>query len=130
MYSLPKLALLISLGEVIRIRKGEIKSCFYTRSPKDVSDHLCAMEYIYFSRPDSNLEGINVHAARKRAGKVLFEEAPAEADVVIGVPDSSLSAATGYAEASGIPYEMGQWVLSKTNMSAVPSFSQLRNYVN
>ena len=94
-------------GEVIRIRKGEIKSCFYTRSPKDVSDHLCAMEYIYFSRPDSNLEGINVHAARKRAGKVLFEESPAEADVVIGVPDSSLSAATGYAEASGIPYEMG-----------------------
>lgn len=94
-------------GEVIRIRENEIKSCFYTRADQEISDHLCAMEYIYFSRPDSNLEDINVHAARKRSGKVLYEEAPADADVVIGVPDSSLSAANGYAEASGIPYEMG-----------------------
>lgn len=94
-------------GEVIRIRENEIKSCFYTRPDQEISDHLCAMEYIYFSRPDSNLEDINVHAARKRSGKVLYEEAPADADVVIGVPDSSLSAANGYAEASGIPYEMG-----------------------
>ncbi len=94
-------------GEVIRIRDHEIKSCFYTESKEECHDYLCAMEYIYFSRPDSNLEGINVHSARKRAGKILFEESPADADVVIGVPDSSLSAASGYAEASGIPYEMG-----------------------
>lgn len=65
------------------------------------------MEYIYFSRPDSNLDGINVHTTRKLAGKQLYYENPIGADVVIGVPDSSISAAIGYAEASGIPYEMG-----------------------
>lgn len=68
---------------------------------------MCAMEYIYFSRPDSNILGINVHSARKRLGKRLAAEAPIEADVVTGVPDSSISAAIGYAEAAGIPYEMG-----------------------
>lgn len=69
---------------------------------------LDAMEYIYFSRPDSEIAGINVHKARKRMGEILAKEAPVpEADMVIGVPNSSLSAATGYAEASGLPYEMG-----------------------
>jgi amidophosphoribosyltransferase len=65
------------------------------------------MEYVYFSRPDSNVNGINVHTARKSLGKQLATEAPIEADVVTGVPDSSISAAIGYAEAAGIPYEMG-----------------------
>ena len=68
---------------------------------------LCSMEYVYFSRPDSNLDGKNVHASRKRMGKSLAKEAPIEADVVTGVPDSSISAAIGYAEQSGIPYELG-----------------------
>ena len=68
---------------------------------------MCTMEYIYFSRPDSNIDGINVHTARKSLGKQLAIEAPIEADVVTGVPDSSISAAIGYAEAAGIPYEMG-----------------------
>ncbi len=68
---------------------------------------ICSMEYIYFSRPDSNIEGMNVHAARKRLGIELAQEAPIEADVVTGVPDSSISAAIGYAEATGIPYELG-----------------------
>lgn len=68
---------------------------------------LCAMEYVYFSRPDSNLCGLNVHRARKNLGKALAEEHPIQADVVTGVPDSSLSAAIGYAEATGIPYELG-----------------------
>jgi amidophosphoribosyltransferase len=68
---------------------------------------MCTMEYVYFSRPDSNINGINVHTARKSLGKKLAEEFPFEADVVTGVPDSSISAAIGYAEASGIPYEMG-----------------------
>ncbi|MEH7392165.1 amidophosphoribosyltransferase [Bacillus sp. JJ1474] len=68
---------------------------------------MCAMEYIYFSRPDSNINGINVHSARKRLGKQLALEAPIEADVVTGVPDSSISVAIGYAEVTGIPYEMG-----------------------
>src|SRR5690606_1565690 len=71
------------------------------------SRNLCAMEYVYLARPDSNLGGINVHTARKELGKQLARECPVEADVVTGVPDSSLSAAIGYAEESGIPYEMG-----------------------
>ena len=68
-----------------------------------------AMEYIYFARPDSDIAGINVHSARKAMGRQLaLEQAPpAQVDMVIGVPNSSLSAATGYAEQSGIPYEMG-----------------------
>ncbi|MGE8079754.1 amidophosphoribosyltransferase [Peribacillus loiseleuriae] len=68
---------------------------------------MCTMEYIYFSRPDSNISGINVHTARKNLGKQLAVEKLIEADVVTGVPDSGNSVAIGYAEASGIPYEMG-----------------------
>jgi amidophosphoribosyltransferase len=68
---------------------------------------LCAMEYIYFARPDSDLDAINVHAARKRMGRRLAIEAFVDADVVTGVPDSSISAAIGYAEQTGIPYELG-----------------------
>ncbi len=93
-------------GEVIRVKDGELKSKFYTET-NNIKDKICAMEYIYFSRPDSTIEGINVHTARKNAGRVLYHEAPVEADVVIGVPDSSISAAIGYSEESGIPYEMG-----------------------
>ncbi|MHB9144833.1 MAG: amidophosphoribosyltransferase [Symbiobacteriia bacterium] len=68
---------------------------------------LCIFEYIYFARPDSNLQGISVHAARKSLGRALARSAPVAADLVTGVPDSSLSVAAGYAEAAGIPYEMG-----------------------
>jgi amidophosphoribosyltransferase len=67
----------------------------------------CVFEFVYFSRPDSILSGINVHAARKHMGRQLALEAPVEADVVTGVPDSSTSAAIGFSEASGIPYELG-----------------------
>lgn len=68
---------------------------------------VCTFEYIYFARPDSDIDGQNVHSVRKRLGKQLFVEAPVEADVVSGVPDSSISAAIGYAEAAGYPYELG-----------------------
>jgi amidophosphoribosyltransferase len=68
---------------------------------------ICSMEYIYFSRPDSNIDGLNIHTTRKNLGKRLAIEAPVEADVVTGVPDSSISAAIGFAEQSGIPYELG-----------------------
>jgi amidophosphoribosyltransferase len=68
---------------------------------------MCTMEYVYFSRPDSDINGINVHTARKNLGKQLALEFPFEADVVTGVPDSSISVAIGYAEATGIPYELG-----------------------
>lgn len=92
-------------GEIVRVKNNELKSMLYTKDK--IVDKICAMEYIYFSRPDSTLDGINVHTTRKLAGKELFYESPVEADVVIGVPDSSISAAIGYSEASGIPYEMG-----------------------
>lgn len=95
----------IEPGEIVRVKDGKLISQFYTTQP--ISDKICAMEYIYFSRPDSNIDGINVHTTRKLAGKQLFYESPVDADVVIGVPDSSISAAIGYSEASGIPYEMG-----------------------
>ena len=68
---------------------------------------MCVFEYIYFARPDSVLDGCNVHAARARAGAFLALEHPAQADVVIGVPDSGIDAAVGYSHQSGIPYAVG-----------------------
>ena len=91
-------------GEIVTIDHHGIRSQFYAPSERHA---MCAMEYVYFARPDSDIEGCNVHNYRKESGKILFQEAPADADIVIGVPDSSLSAAQGYAEASGLPYEMG-----------------------
>ena len=64
-------------------------------------------EYIYFARPDSVIDGVSVHAARRNAGAILSRTHPVEADVVIGVPDSGLDAALGYSQASGIPYGIG-----------------------
>lgn len=91
-------------GEIICIDDKGIRSNHFSYFKRH---KMCAMEYIYFARPDSTIEGCNVHAFRKESGRILYEEAPAEADIVVGVPDSSLSAAIGYSEASGIPYEMG-----------------------
>jgi amidophosphoribosyltransferase len=65
---------------------------------------LCIFEFIYFARPDSQMDGVGLQAARLRMGEQLAAEAPADADVVIGVPDSGTPAAQGYARASGIPY--------------------------
>ncbi len=68
---------------------------------------FCVFEYVYFARPDSVIEGESVHMARLRAGQALAEEHPIDADVVIGVPDSGLDAALGYAQKSGVPYGIG-----------------------
>jgi amidophosphoribosyltransferase len=91
-------------GELLVINADGLHSEMYSMNSTTA---ICTMEYIYFSRPDSNIHGINVHAARKNLGKQLAKEVPIQADVVTGVPDSSISAAIGYAEESGIPYEMG-----------------------
>ncbi len=72
-----------------------------------VPEHICIFEYIYFARPDSVIEGVSVHAARQKAGERLAMRCPADADIVIGVPDSGLDAALGYSRASGIPYGIG-----------------------
>ena len=68
---------------------------------------LCVFEAVYFARPDSIMDGHTIHSARLRAGALLAQEHPADADIVIGVPDSGLDAALGYARESGIPYEIG-----------------------
>ena len=94
----------IEPGEIITVDSHGIRSRHYSEYRRNA---MCAMEYIYFARPDSDIEGCNVHSFRKESGRLLWEESPADADIVVGVPDSSLSAAMGYSEASGIPYEMG-----------------------
>lgn len=95
------------------IRPGEIL-VFDQDGVRSITDHcgeadgsLCVFEYIYFARPDSVIDGCSVHNARMRAGAFLALEHPVQADVVIGVPDSGLDAAVGYAKQAGIPYEIG-----------------------
>ena len=91
-------------GEVVVVDDTGVHSIM--TSP-DSHDHLCVFEYVYFARSDSVLHGVTVHEARRRAGEILAHEHPAEADLVIGVPDSGIDAAMGYAEASHIPYGTG-----------------------
>ena len=95
----------IEPGEIVTVGPEGIRSdrSHCGRCPRS----LCVFEYIYFSRPDSVVDGASVCLARQRAGAFLAESCPAEADVVIGVPDSGLDAAIGYAGASGIPYAIG-----------------------
>ncbi len=91
-------------GELISIGPDGLKSLRHSHS---AGRRMCAMEYIYFARPDSDIEGCSVHAFRKRTGRLLYEEHPVPADIVASVPESSMSAAIGYAEAGHIPLEMG-----------------------
>lgn len=98
----------IEPGEIVKISPEGVKFFKYTDK---VQRKMCAMEYIYFSRPDSSIDGINVHTARRLSGRMLAKidkkANDTKADIVVGVPDSSLSAAIGYAEESGLPYEIG-----------------------
>ena len=94
----------VNPGEVVIIDDNGITYDTYTT---DTQLAVCSMEYIYFARPDSNIQGVNVHTARKRMGAQLAREFKHEADIVVGVPNSSLSAAMGFAEESGLPNEMG-----------------------
>lgn len=91
-------------GELIIVDEDGLHIDHFT---KNTQLAICSMEYIYFARPDSIIHGVTVHNARKRMGRLLAREAPADADMVIGVPNSSLSAASGYAEELGLPYEVG-----------------------
>ena len=95
----------IEPGEIIVVKDGEIKSI--KTHTKKYPHTMCIFEYLYFARPDSVIEGQSVHDARMQAGKCLAQQFPIDADVVIGVPDSGLSAAMGYAQESGIPYGIG-----------------------
>ncbi len=91
-------------GEVVVISEDGIESHWpFPRQPA----RPCIFEYIYFSRPDSVLGGRSVYDVRKSMGRELAFEAPADADVVVPIPDSGVPAAIGYAQATGIPFELG-----------------------
>ena len=94
----------IEPGEILFMKKDGLKSV----TPfKPVKHSFCIFEYIYFARPDSNIFGANVYLTRRRLGEELAREAPVKADMVIPVPDSGNYAGLGYAQASGLPFEMG-----------------------
>ncbi len=90
-------------GEMIVVENNKIKS--YEVFPKQ-NQALCVFEYIYFARPDSIIDGINVHKFRENAGRMLARESFVDADLVAGVPDSGIDAAIGYSKESGIPYDI------------------------
>ena len=91
-------------GEMIVVDRDGMRSL----RPFESKPHtMCIFEYVYFARPDSQLEGISVYEARKRLGRVLAEECPADVDVVIPVPDSGVASALGYANGLGLPFELG-----------------------
>ena len=91
-------------GEIVIINQDGVLSFDFGEK---TSKRSCIFEYVYFARPDSIIDGISVQEARYKMGEQLAKESPVEADVVVGVPDSGLGAAMGYARASGIPYAMG-----------------------
>jgi len=92
-------------GEVVVIDESGLRS--YRDNCHSGPKALCVFEYIYFARPDSVLDGASVHQARQRAGALLAQTHPVQADVVIGVPDSGIDAALGFSQQSGIPYDIG-----------------------
>ncbi|AAK79360.1 amidophosphoribosyltransferase [Clostridium acetobutylicum] len=94
----------VNPGEIVIVDKDGLRSINFAEKTKC---ETCAFEYIYFARPDSVIDGIDVNKSRELAGEQLFKDSPVEADIVIGVPDSGIPAAIGYARASGIPYTLG-----------------------
>lgn len=92
-------------GEIVVFEKGGMRSI--TEHCDKEQSSMCVFEYIYFARPDSVIDGSSVHEARLRAGAFLALEHPVQADIVVGVPDSGIDAAIGYARQSGIPYGIG-----------------------
>lgn len=91
-------------GEMVIIDENGVKSIKYSENNKKAP---CSFEHIYFARPDSVIDGLNVYESRVEAGRLLAKQMKVDADVVIGVPDSGIPAAIGFAEASGIPYAIG-----------------------
>ena len=92
-------------GEILVFGQGDIVS--HREHCGRQKKKLCIFEYIYFARPDSVIEGVSVHGARVRAGRILAGKHPVDADIVVGVPDSGLDAALGFSMESGIPYGIG-----------------------
>ncbi|MDA3845158.1 MAG: amidophosphoribosyltransferase [Vallitaleaceae bacterium] len=90
----------VNPGEIVIINDQGIKSI---QTPAAKTSSMCIFEYVYFARPDSIMQGLEVYNTRYKAGGILYKEHPVEADVVVGVPDSGLAAALGFSHASGIP---------------------------
>lgn len=91
-------------GETVIITKEGIRS---VKPEEKIQKQTCVFEYVYFARPDTEIDGISVQEARYKMGAALAKESPVDADVVVGVPDSGIGAAIGYAKESGIPYVAG-----------------------
>lgn len=91
----------VKAGEIVVLKDGEIQSYETQEEGKKAN---CVFEYIYFARPDSTIDGVNIYQAREKSGIILAKEKPADADIVIGVPDSGTPSAIGYAMGSNIPY--------------------------
>jgi amidophosphoribosyltransferase len=91
-------------GEVVIISRDQVLSFSFSEKTRRA---VCSFEYVYFARPDSVIDGIDVYGSRVRAGKILGRESPVQADLVIGVPDSGIPAAMGYGKATGAPFGMG-----------------------
>jgi amidophosphoribosyltransferase len=91
-------------GEVVIISKGQLLSFTFSEKTRHA---VCSFEYVYFARPDSVIDQVDVYNARVRAGEILGKESAVEADLVIGVPDSGIPAAIGYGRATGAPFGLG-----------------------
>ncbi|CAH0120574.1 Amidophosphoribosyltransferase [Paenibacillus sp. CECT 9249] len=113
----------IQPGELLVLDENGLTEDRYTDMKRRA---ICAMEYVYFSRPDSDYNGSNLHSARKRMGRKMAQESFVDADVVTGVPDSSISAAIGYAEETGIPYELGLIKNKYTGRTFIQPSQELR----
>ncbi|GAA3413771.1 amidophosphoribosyltransferase [Paenibacillus hodogayensis] len=113
----------VQLGELLVLDADGLRSERFAPMERRA---ICAMEYIYFARPDSNINGINLHSARKRMGSTMAMESFIDADVVTGAPDSSISAAIGYAEQTGIPYELGLIKNKYTGRTFIQPSQELR----
>jgi amidophosphoribosyltransferase len=116
----------IEPGEIIIIDESGIRSLYPFPKQKHA---FCIFEFIYFSRPDSMIFGKGVYAARKELGRQLASERPADADIVIPMPDSGNCAGLGFSEASGMPFEMGiirNHYVGRTFIQPVQSFRDLR----
>jgi amidophosphoribosyltransferase len=97
----------VKAGEMLIFEEGKEPQSEMVFEEDKIDFHPCAFEYIYFARPDSNIDGKNVYQTRLNMGKKLAEESPADVDLVLPVPDSGVASARGYAEALGVPFEMG-----------------------
>ncbi len=114
----------IEAGEMVIINADGISS---QRPFKPAPKKFCIFEYVYFARPDSNLEGVNIYQARKAIGQELAREEPVDADVVIPVPDSGVPAAIGYAEGSGIMFDLGIIRNHYVGRTFIEPTAQIRN---